>query len=307
MSTLRRAAALLAISGLAACGGGGSSTTSPIVKASQAPLALNAKANITLKLPTHFAIAKNAKKPASVRRGPAYINPSGSQFVVSLDNQIISDPSTGFAYFSLGSAGPDGSSTLTVPITSGFHGNGDLVITEYDSNSDELASGSNQSYTDSNGNFQDGTFNVSPGGGINLVLTMNMNNQYVVLTTDPVSGSDATAITNFNQCFGVNPGSTVYAFSADQSSGYVLPGSPAGYGGGDLNNGAYPGIPPVSIQQQFTENTFGSTSKLTAAPFGWLFVYDGSNGAQVQFGATNALFGSGINATAQINTPSNCG
>jgi predicted small lipoprotein YifL len=313
-SILRKTLALAVLTALSACGGGGSTSVAPTTNAAQPAGGSNATASVTLKFPAHFAHAKAGKTTsATKRRAPAYINPTSTySLVVKLQNIAVQDPSTGHPYFSVGAANPDGSSNITVPISSGSYNDGALIIQEYDdstgSTGDLLAQGSNQPYSDpNNGNNIDGGFTVAPGGTLSIPVTMNMNNQYIILTTDPIAGSDAIAITSNYQCFPVTPGTPVYAFSGDSQYGFVLPGTPSGYSGGDGNNSAYPGIPPVSLQSQSTANTGGTTSKLAALPFGWNFIFDGSNGVDTTFYAPNALFGYGNYANADIDTPGDCG
>jgi hypothetical protein len=293
--------AVLAV--LSACGGGSSPSATP--RASNAPQSSGQQgaAQITLRFPAHFAIAKSAKSvqsksASSTRRGPAYINPTvGYTLVATINNQTILDPSTGFPYFTINATNSDGSTNVTVPITSNGgnqYADGSLCFSEWDGssgNGNEVALGCNQSYTDSNGNFNSGAFTITPGTTTQLLLTMQMNATQIAITTDPAFGSDAT--TNTGQNFCISPGADVYAFAADPSNGYVLPGTPAGYGGSDPNN-PYPGIPQVTLQSQFTsifDNIPPNVGRLSALPFGYSFQSDGQNGVQATFTMTNPLGG----------------
>jgi hypothetical protein len=295
---------------LSACGGGGSPSATPPV--SNAPQSSGPKgaAQVTLRFPPTFAIAKSAKSTqsksaASTRRGPAYINPTiGYTLTVSINGQTIEDPSTGFTYFTINATNPDGSANITVPISSNggtAYPTGALCFTEWDGSNGTgnlVASGCNQAYTDSNGNPQPGTFTITPGTTTAIVLTMLMNATQIAITTDPIAGSDAT--TNSAGVFCTVPGVVVYAFAADPSAGYVLPGASAGY----------PGIPTVSLSSQSTDilnNSPPNTGKLSAAGLGWIFESDGNNGVSATFTEVNPSTGLAVNSTFTIEPESQCG
>lgn len=314
MVSVRHILAMIALAGLAACGGGSTpAVTTGSVQPSTSGGVANATAQITFKFPTTFSVAKRAGASvarasiAASRRSPSYINPtSGDYLNVQVNGTLVNNPATGTPSFGLGTQNADGSSTITVPITSGSYFDGEIVISEYDALSNLIAQGSNQPYEDAFGNDNSGTLTVTPGSSAALQIIMNMNAQYVVLTTDPVSGSDAIAITSWEQCFPVTPGHVVYAFAGDDSLGFVLPGTASGFGGGYQEGTVYPGIPPVTIFQQ-TSTSIGGTSELSSSPPGWIFVYDGTYGVNVDFQFTNPLSGNTVSALAQINTPGNCG
>lgn len=312
MSTLRRALALIALAGLSACGGGGSGPATPPVAGGTkaAGQVADATAQITFKFPTTFAIAKRrgaaSSRTASTRRSPSYINPTGGDNIqVLINGTLVINPATSNNNFGLGTQNPDGSSTISVPISSGTYGAGSIQIDEYDGQGTLVAQGSNGPYQNQNGTENNGVLTVTPGSLNGLVVIMNMNAQYIILTTDPISGSDATAITSFEQCFAATPSAPIYAFAGDDDLGYVLPGTTSGYGGGDPFTSAYPGIPPVTLEEQ-SVTTIGGTSELAALAFGWKFLYDGTYGINAQFTFTNPLFGNSVSQIAQISG-SGCG
>lgn len=312
MITVRHILALTALAALAACGGGSSPTTPAASTVPQTAAKANASLQVTLTLPAHYAVAKNAssvakRAGAAAQRSPSYINPTeGDYLTVNVGGTPVLNPATGTTNFGLGTTNSDGSSTITVPISSGTYGYDTIVISEYNSWSDLIAQGYNEQYQNPDGSYNSGTLTVTPGSSNTLELIMNMNAQYIVLTTDPVAGDDATVITSFEQCFAVAAGQNVYAFAADDQSGYVLPGSVSGYGGGDPFTYAYPGVPPVTLQEQSPTNV-GSTSKLAGLPLGWQFEFDGTYGINAQFFATNPLYENGISAMAQIAPSGDCG
>jgi hypothetical protein len=283
MITLRRCAALVALTGLAACGGGGggSSTTHalPAALVTAAPSrTADAGATLTLRFPAKVAKAKFASTTAATaKRGPQYINPNGGSLVITVLGQTMYDPANpGKAYFSLGTANPDGSSILTISLLSGNYNPGDLTVTEYDGSNgtgNVLAYGYNGPYTDGYGNAQSGAFSLAVAGSAAPVVTMVMNATNIALTTDPVNGSDGVVLntsssspTNFGSC--VSTPTTVYAFAADPSGTFVLE---AGYTGGDPNRGQlFPGVPSVT---RVSESTSPSGGGLTLQPtaFGGVF------------------------------------
>jgi hypothetical protein len=277
-------------------------------------------ASVTLRFPANFAIAKSAKSTQSKsaltsRRGPAYINPSiGYTLTVRINGQLIFDPANPTnAFFTINATNPDGSTNVTVPITSNggaTYQDGTLCFSEWtgpSGNGNLVAYGCNEPYTDSNGNYQDGTFTISAGGTTAIVLTMEMNATQIAITTDPIAGSDAT--TNTAGVFCTNPGTTVYAFAADSAAGYVLPGTAAGFGGGDTAN-YYPGIPTVSLYSQQTDILVSSppnTGKLSATGLGWIFESDGNNGVYATFSVVNPDGNNTIYSTFTIEPESQCG
>jgi hypothetical protein len=263
MSTLQRTLALIAVATITGCGGGSGSQTpvTPVVKATSAAVTRtpDAKATITLKFPAHVAKARPAATKAGAARKPAYINPNGASLVITYQGTPIDDPATGYAYFSLGTQDlTTGTSTVTVPLASGYYAPGDLAISEYDGagTGNALAYGYNASYSDANGNYHDGSFTLDVGGTISPVITLAMNVAAIAITTDPVSGSDAQLVsidyTNPTQKCG-HTGDVFYFFPADLSSTIVLPGAPtgSGYNGGDTSN-AIPGVPLVSLASQYS-------------------------------------------------------
>lgn len=276
MKTLRRALALAALAALTACGGSGGTTT-PIgmtpgttLPAARTP---DARGTLTLRFPAHIAKAQAAAQTARNGRAPAYINPTAADTLVikALGTAIVDPSNPGNSYFSLseGTAHADGSRTLTVPLVSGNYNPGDLTVTEYDGlgSGNALAYGYNSQYTDVNGAVQNGAFTLTAGGIATPVITMAMNVGWIVVTTDPVAGSDATLLSQSSgspspfgpACFGST--TNLYVFAADLSSAFVLPGITSGYTGGDGAN-AFPGVPNVSLQSQFTNPTGGEQIQL---------------------------------------------
>jgi hypothetical protein len=311
--------AVLAV--LSACGGGGSPSAAPPVSTAPQSSGQKGSAQVTLRFPANFAIAKSAKSTQSksasaTRQKPAYINPSiGYTLTVKINNQTVDDPSTGFTYFTINATNADGSTNVTVPITSNggtTYQDGALCFSEWDGSNGTgnlVATGCNEAYTDSNGNYQQGTFTIAPATTTAIVLTMQMNATQIAITTDPISGSDAT--TNTSQPFCVSSGTLVYAFAADPSAGYVYPGTAAGYGGGDPAN-YYPGIPVVSLATQ-TIDIWGvnnpNVGKLAATAFGWSFQSDGNSGVIATFQDTNPINYNSVQQTFSIESSSgpDCG
>jgi hypothetical protein len=284
MNTATRALGIIVASSLlAACGGGGSGTTpSPKPAPSSQSVAnkANASASITIKFPAHVghAVPGQVKGASAARRAPKYVNPNPAfVFVFYLNGNAITNPATGTPNFSTGAFAPDGSATITVPLASGVYTPDSLGVAEMTSDELTLISyGQNESYTDSTGSFQDGSFALASGGTASVQMTTAMNVGGVVMTTDPVSGSDAVVLSQNSgspTCFNPPNGSRVYLFAADATGTFVL--GAAGYGGGDGNN-PYPGVPLATLLTQSTV-AFPSTSKLaaTAAPESYVVVYDG--------------------------------
>jgi hypothetical protein len=263
MSTLRNALAIITLAGLAACGSGGSKSPLPTTAPAAITRVPDAHGTVTLKFPAHVAKASVAAK--GKLRAPAYINPGGVSLVVTAFGQTLHDPEhPANAYFSLGTQDlTTGTSTITVPLLSGEYDDGDLTVTEYDGlgTGNILAYGFNASYTDANGNAQDGVFFLAAGANAAPVLTMNMNATRIAITTDPVAGSNAELIsTNTGSPttigFCLEPGTPVFAFAADPSATFVLPGQSTGSGftGADPNN-SFPGIAVPFLAAQSSDGT----------------------------------------------------
>jgi hypothetical protein len=265
---------------LAACGGGGGASSSsksvlPVATSTAPARTPDAKATLTLKFPAHTARVRVAGATAAMKRSPAYINPNGASLVVTAFGQTLLDSTNGNAiYFSLGTQDPTtGISTVNIPLLSGNYNTGDLTITEYDGNGggDVLAYGYNASYTDGNGNFNNGTFTLAPGGSASPVLTMVMNAAGIALTSDPVAGSDAIALAanapGANTCgSNFHNGVTLYAFAIDASGTMVLPGQTPGAGlTGQDPNSSFPGVNAATLSNQFPDS--GNTH-LTSTIFG---------------------------------------
>ena len=291
--SLSSIAAFAAALSLSACGGGGGGSATPgaaslLTKTSPG----EGDATVTLRYPARFihlsskTLGASAKRTANAgsSRAPAYVNPTnGYQIVVTIHEPVvgqvtINDPSTGHSYFTIGEPGStsnaDGSSTFSVPVPSGTYSTGQFSITEYDTNADTLAAGNNSSYTDANGNYQDGSFTILPGSTSSIPITMQMNVRYIAVTTDIINGSDAAVLTSSLQPFCVFGGHDIYAFPVDASGGALLPTQPVGYGGGDSNN-PYPGVPSVTLSSS-NPVSYPSNSTLTAlrGGVGWAVSYD---------------------------------
>jgi hypothetical protein len=283
MNTLKRTLALIVVASVTGCGGGGSGSqtpVTPVVKATSNAVTRtpDAKAVITLKFPAHVAKA-HAAVTSSKQRKPAYINPdSGNSLVFTYQGQTIDDPSTGYGYFSLGTQDPTtGTSTLTVPLMSGFYDDGALTVTEYDTangTGDVLAYGYNAAYTDSGGNYNSGTFTINPGDTVSPIITMTMNIAAIAMTTDPVHGAGAVLLTSNSSppshlC--AYTGNVLYVFPADASGTFVVPGATpgAGYLGADPNNNI-PGVPPVQINPQQPYGSPGATLNLSILGAGYV-------------------------------------
>lgn len=296
MNTAGRALGIVVATALlAACGGGGGSTTpvpNPAPSALSVAKKADAKGTITFRYPAHVGHAKpgHAKGAAASSRAPQYINPNtGYVFVFSYYGTPITDPSTGYGYFTTGAFNADGSATVTVPLWSGYYSPDSLSVAEYTDSSlgTLVAYGQNESYTDpTTGAYADGSLNVSAGGVANLQITMAMNVGSIVITSDPVNAIDATILSPSSYtCFLASNNSNVYLFAADASGTFVI--GTSGYGGGDVNN-PYPGVPLVSLPSQFPLNV-GSGSKLTAtAPAGYRVIINGDD-VEAAFSVTNPL------------------
>ena len=289
-----RALALAAIILVSACGGGGSgapaTSLTPAVHATPSPGAANATATITLKFPAHVKKATAAKTSSATNRKPAYINPNGGSLVVSVNGTALYDPNNlTNAYFSLGTQDlTTGTSTIEVSIASGTYQTGSIAITEYDQNNgtgNVLAYGFNNSYTDSNGNYQSGILTIVPGGTISPVITMAMNVGGIAITTDPVNGSDAQILSSSGQTnLCASAGQVYYFFPADLSNTIVLPGqSPAGgYTGGDDSNGL-PGVPTVTLSYQYSNNGPPQASLAQSILGGGVYVLNAASGSETAY------------------------
>lgn len=258
MRNLRRFLALAMLAALPACGGGGGSSAGSAL-APAAPSApkvptrvADAKGTITLRFPAHVAVATSAKSASSKKRSPAYINPTNTNllFFTAFGSPIYdpANPANDFFTLSEGTANPDGSITLNVPLFSGTYNQNNLQVTEEDAGGDDLSYGFNSSYTDANNNYQSGVFTLAPGGTAAPVLTMTMNATGIAITEDPVAGTGSQMLSQNSgspTCYDANPGQTVYFYGTDPTNTFVVTGT-SGYTGGDQNNNS-PGLPTVTL------------------------------------------------------------
>ena len=302
-SAVRAGLATVVIATMAACGGG-STPSGPSTQQVVAPAA-NARATLTLKFPPHFAHASrgstSSDRSAAGSRRPSYINPTvGYTLVIQNSGTAIMDPANPTnAYFTLGTPNADGTSTLTVPFSSGTYAAGTIQITEYDGlgTGNVLAFGSNQPYTNPDNSYNNGSLTVAPGGSAQLTVTMVMNATQVAITADPTTGTNSFALsgssyTNYCALYG----STIFAFAADPSSGFVIPGTASGYAGGDGYN-PYPGVPAVTLSQQSSSGN-GTSRLVSTPPLGYSMQFDANNDP---ISATFFL----VNPLAQIGNPYN--
>lgn len=282
---MHRALALAAsLAVLAGCGGGGSKPAPLPAMSSPSPSAgALGTAKLTLHMPANFhhaAFPVTTKKitykgktryvtVASTRRSPKYINPGTGNLIhvygtpSGQDSTIEYTPGSGIALPSNASA--DGSQTISVGLPAQQYNY--IEIQEKDpTNSNELAAG-----------YVYGTV-IAAGQPTSLQITMDMNAQYIALTTDPVNGADASVLSNSNFCVYTNQ-TKFYAFAADSTGGFVLPGSPAGGAFDDNNQG--PAIPTPTLDGQY--------AFLVSTPLGMLTTFPGS--------------GSSVNATFTETNP----
>lgn len=213
-----RAAGLCGVAALFA-GCGGSSAGVPHAATAAVAGPSNATGTLTIKYPAGFHTAHTSLSSA---RKPAYVNPTNGDYIhIFVDNNEI-----GGSPFAV-AATPDGTQTITVPFYSA-NANA-LSVTENDA-----PSGGNVLATGSTSNNP-----IAPGGTAAVTLTLNMNTTRIVMTSDPVAGSDALVLSQTGEpapfCIPSTP-TSLYTFGADPSLGYVLPGTPAGFGGIPIPN-----------------------------------------------------------------------
>jgi hypothetical protein len=268
---------------LAACGGGGTSpVTTPRASATAAatlaPSAANRTAIGTSKLVLVFPKTVTGKSgkalravPAAANRSPQYINPSpapssqiyaGNVLDIYVDGTLVpnidgSEPTMQHSLV-LVSPATDGTQTVTLPIYSTNHDS--VVVVERDYNgSASLAIG------DAEASGQ-----ISPGGSVNLTLTMQMNAVSIGLVQFP--GLNGAALLDGSNYLGYtcpNVGQQFGLFTAD-AEGVLVPVS--GYGG--------TGNAPVAT----FAHPGGGTTKVASSVIGGLYnlVWDGGcNGVEV--------------------------
>lgn len=240
---LRTAAVACTLALLAGCGGGASSSTPEAGAANTAASLANATGTLTIRYPAGFATVRNG---LSSKRHAAYVNPTaGNTLDIAVNGNAV--PGSPFAV----AATADSTQTIgSVPFYSNL-ANG-ISVVEYDPNGDQLATALSTSNP------------VSPGATTPITLTLQMNATRIGFTTDPAAGSDALLLSaaGLPTPFCMSGSEQAYAFPADPSNGFVLPGTPAGIGG----------IPsPVMTSQ----STAGS-SKILPEQIGMGVTFDGA-------------------------------
>jgi hypothetical protein len=262
-----------------ACGGGSSSA--PTATYAVTP-ASTGSVTLSIKYPTTFHRALISSRgqhttaakrsTTSTSRSSQYVNPTAGDIL-----QLYAySQTTGYApigNFPIGSGtvGSDNSQTFSVNVAAGSYYY--IYAIETDSNGNTLASGQTS-----------GNVVISPGGAQALSLTMDMNAQYVVLTTDAVAGSDAVAIsTSSSSPTAFCPASTtaLYAFAADSQAGYVLPGTAIG---GNTDSNGNLAIPTVQLTSSVPAGA------ISVQPVGFLLTTP-ANSVLGQFLESNPLGG----------------
>jgi len=244
VSLVRRGCALLGAAGIvSACGGG--STAPHLSSSASSQSVAKGTATLTIQFPANYhhamtharvgeALPAGAKRVStSSKRTPKFIDPTAGDVL-----NITVSPTSGGSYTVTPSGGvavvPNGSDnsqvfSVTIPAGSYYS----ATATETDSNGTTIATGTNNS-----------TFTIGAGSsGNTLAVTMDMIPAGIVLTTDIVAGGDATLLTSDGStafCAFGTPHQTIYAFTADDQAGYVLPGTAAG---GIVDNNGYSTVP----------------------------------------------------------------
>ena len=239
-----------------------------------AATASNATANLTIRYPTGFA---RVNRGLSTQRKAAYVNPTAGNFLnIYVDGNLIPGGAVNVT------ATPDSTQLVQVPLVSSNQNV--ITVQEWDNNGHELASGGT------------GPNPIAAGGTATPTVTLSMNATAMGVTTDAVAGSDALLINTTTQVptpFCLTASKRVYAFAADPSAGYVLPGTPAGNGG----------IPAPALTS--TVPTAG-TSRFGAQSVGYYMGFDASNdGVAAFFSQTNPLAG-GVNGAVQFFYAPDC-
>jgi hypothetical protein len=263
--TRRVAAAATCSMFLAACGGGASSTAphmSQTINSSTGP-----KGSVTLSVafPANFhhamthahtiatpaSLVKKLTPASSSRRQPQYINPTSGNVLhvytqASFNSGLVEvTPSGGEAVLSGQTL--DNSQSFTIAVPAGtYYG---VTVEENDSNGNLLAEGVNDN---------DPALSIAPGSsGNTLSIALFMNPAYIVATTDPVNGGDATVLTTDGStefCAFHKP-QTVFLLPADSNAGYVTPGTPAG---AQSDQYGTPTIPTVGLYSWSASPSDGS-------------------------------------------------
>jgi streptogramin lyase len=274
MIGLRQVAALALCGVLAGCGGGGSgvAVTAPPVS-TDAAAAGGGNVTLTIVYPANFHQIGSASH-ASASRSAAYVNPSAANYLhvyyVS-GSQIEATPPGGVAVNpSIGT----NAQTLSVNIPAGSYSQ--ILATETNGSGTILASGASSISA------------IKAGYSTALSITMSMNAQSIVLTTDPVNASDGVLLSSSSGaptafCAKTSTTGSVYAFPADPSGGFITPGTAVG--GTSTSSGA-PAIPPVVISAQSASDT----SKIAAGTLGFATSFAGSTSTiSATFGVTDPV------------------
>ncbi|MDB5040724.1 MAG: hypothetical protein JWN27_1450 [Candidatus Eremiobacteraeota bacterium] len=264
MNASQRAAALALVLawGLSACSSGGGAAPAP-PRATAAPLG-HATGTLTIRYPTVQTL-----KASGSSRSPRFVDPNGSS--ITFDDAGAGDVSTTIAV----APGPGGTQTATVPLIAG---DSVLTIHEHDGLGNALAGGAV-------------VLTGTPAGSTQtLTVTLNMIVVGVAVTTDPVSGSDVTTL---SQTSGIPTdwAQSLNGCSAVLGRSYLIPYDAANSYQVPLNAGVgLGGIPQVQITLQVADNN-GTTRLIT----------DTTGALRVAFDAQH----NGVTAVVQVFDSSN--
>lgn len=259
-----RALALATSALVAACSGGGGTSGVPAPSTTAAPQH-SASGTLTIRYPSNLLRIT----PSGATRAPRFVDPTVGATLL-LDDKPL--PASGFVADAATTVtvapGTDGTQTAQVSLLSG-----DSVLTVTESyGGAQLAVGSVTMY------------GVAPGSTVPVTATMTMIPKGIAVTSDPVRGSDAAALSQ-------NPATPTPVSSCRFASGpwYLVPYDATNSTAFGKSLGV-DGIPPVVIGSQRSDN--GGTTRLATDITGAVHVlFDGAN--------------DGVNATLYVYDPTN--
>ena len=266
--TLASAAATALV--LAACSGGGGTAQAPAVPAPTAAPTAGPASRAQASITVHYTPSVHRLHTSSSKRSPRFVDPNGTQLQISsfTTPSFVSLDALTFRV----APGPDGSQTVTAPITSsGDPGSLTYVkVVETDPDAGVLASGQ-------------GTLSgVMPGTLVTgPAITLYMRATGIIATTNVQTGGDAMLISYdpaaptelFN-----SQSSSLNACSALGSGGFALLPIDALFDYSSLfgRQVGAGGIPPIQVPDQKADN--GGTSRLATDSSGFFHVtFDASN------------------------------
>jgi hypothetical protein len=204
---MRRVAALSLVFALSGCGG--SAPVASVPASSSVASAPAGNVTLTIVYPTNFHQIPSTSHTSSSRRA-AYVNPSASNYlhvyyVLPSSAQFEATPTGGVAVNpTIGT----NAQTLSVTIPAGTYTK--IIASETNGGGTVLASGS----------VSGASATIAAGGTASLSITMSMNAQSIVLTTDPIAASDGVLLSTSSGsptafCTKLTTNGSIYAFPAD--------------------------------------------------------------------------------------------